>query len=152
MARDQGYLYVLAIAEHAEIVDVNLKSPLFSAIETSTDGKLGYIRVPNSVSRINIPSGTAIRVPVALGSKLAQSKRWRTISADDFYRRGSVMPDAYDLLARIERLREGLPEDPDAAPEPDPEPEPEDEDEDEVDETVPEEEPVAETEPSTDEE
>ena len=108
MARDIGYMYLLAIGpESSEILEgthAKLRDASFSALETSEDGKLGYIRIPTEVSRLTIPSGTAVRVPTLLGCHLAQNKQWRVLTSEEFYRRGYVQPDPYALLEEVEKL------------------------------------------------
>ena len=108
MAREDGYMYLLAIgSEHSEVLEgpqARLRDPGFSAIETSDDGKLGYMRIPAEVSRLTIPSGVAIRVGSLLGSHLAQNKQWRVLTSEEYYRRGHTQPDPYALQEEVARL------------------------------------------------
>jgi len=106
MTREAGMMYLPAFGLHgSEITDENLRDPFCTALETSTDGKLGYIRLPAELSRLTIPSGTAVRVPSAIGANLAQNRRWRDLSSEDFYSRGHDQPDAYALQDEVKELK-----------------------------------------------
>jgi hypothetical protein len=144
-------MYLLAIGENSEILHKCVRDPFFSCIETSTDGKLGYIRVPGHVTRLTVPSGTAIRAPSALGCYLAQNQNWRVLTSEEFYRRGYDMPDPYALLRELAELK-GVDIPPEALDSP-PESEEEEEEAEEAEEVVEaDENPEPETEPESEEE
>jgi len=107
MLQEPGYLYLLAVGEDAVLQDDFLRDPYCSAFVTSTDGKLGVMRLPVEISQITVPVGTAIRFPsYPVGAKLAQGSRWRVIPAEEFYSRGMEMPDAYALQDEVKALTE----------------------------------------------
>ena len=104
MPREQGYIYVLAVGENAELIDGGLRDAYCTGFESSVDGKLGFIRIPTSIRVLSVPSGMALRLPSALGARLVQGPRFRTITAEEFYSRGRDIPDGYALAEEAEEL------------------------------------------------
>ena len=49
-------------------------------------------------------------MPSAIGANLAQNKRWRDLTSEEFYSRGYDQPDAYALQIEVEEAREELEE------------------------------------------
>ncbi len=108
MPIDSGYLYLRAVTDRAVIIDEMLRHPFCTGFETSTDGKLGWVRLPATVGRLAVPKGVAVRVPSMLGARIARGPDWENLQAEQFYSRGHEPLDGYALADQVVLLQDEL--------------------------------------------